>query len=227
MSWVTSTTKTATTEQASRFSPARRDAAFRRRFAQLAAEREALAQRLPTQSCTGIALRQPRHQRRGILALHPPQQRQHLVDDLAGVGQQFAEPGAALSVLGELEDGGCDRQGLLARGHPGDPLAIADGRREVFVEALAEDGFVVEEVEVGRTAGLEETDDAFGFRREMRFARGQGIERRGEELQGRWIWSAPCPRASRPLNPVCWHRPTGASCTSTRSTCWKTTWSTC
>jgi hypothetical protein len=40
-------------------------------------------------------------------------------------------------------------------------LATANGVGEVFVETLAEDGFVVEQVEVGRTAGLKEADDAF------------------------------------------------------------------
>ena len=34
-------------------------------------------------------------------------------------------------------------------------------------------------------------------------------------------------QASRPSSPGCWHAPTAASCTSTRSTCWRTTWSTC
>jgi uncharacterized membrane-anchored protein len=43
----------------------------------------------------------------------------------------------------------------------------------------------------------------------------------------RWTWSARCRRASRPSSPACWRAPTAASCTSTRSTCWKTTWSTC
>jgi uncharacterized membrane-anchored protein len=43
----------------------------------------------------------------------------------------------------------------------------------------------------------------------------------------RSISSARCRRASRPSSPACWRGPTAASCTSTRSTCWKTTWSTC
>jgi hypothetical protein len=57
-------------------------------------------------------------------------------------------------------------------------LAAADGVGEVFVEALTEDGFVVEEIEVGGTAGLEETDDAFRLRREVREA-GEGAGGRG------------------------------------------------
>jgi hypothetical protein len=61
-------------------------------------------------------------------------------------------------------------------------LAAADGIGEVLVEALAEDGFVIEEVEVGRTAGLEETDDAFGLRGEVGEA-GEGAGDAGRKLR--------------------------------------------
>ena len=47
-----------------------------------------------------------------------------VVDDLRGVRQQFADPGAVLAGPRELEDGGRNRQRVLARGHAGDALAL-------------------------------------------------------------------------------------------------------
>jgi hypothetical protein len=47
-------------------------------------------------------------------------------------------------------------------------LAHADGGGEVFADSAEELGFGVEEVDLGGCAGLEEIDDAFGFRGEMR-----------------------------------------------------------
>ena len=54
----------------------RRDGAQRRESC-LGIERKALAQRLPAQRHTGIALRQPGHLRRSILAVHPAEHSQH------------------------------------------------------------------------------------------------------------------------------------------------------
>jgi hypothetical protein len=43
----------------------------------------------------------------------------------------------------------------------------------------------------------------------------------------RWIWSGADAGRQGLRARACWRAPTAASCTSTRSTCWKTTWSTC
>jgi hypothetical protein len=74
---------------------------------------------------------------------------------------------SALAVLGELEDGGGDGEVFLPRGHGGEALTFADGLWEVLLEELGHLRFGIEEVHLGRSAGLEEVDDAFGFDREM------------------------------------------------------------
>ena len=101
----------------------------------------------------------------------------HLVDVFAEVGEEVRDHFPALAARTEGE----------GRLHD-----AADRVREEageFVEApelLAvvpfKSGFVVPRVDLAGTSVREDPDDAFGFRREMRFARGQGIERRGEEL---------------------------------------------
>ena len=48
-------------------------------------------------------------------------------------------------------------------GRGGDLLAFAVWLGEFFFEALVKVGLVVEEVELGRCAGHEEEDDAFGW----------------------------------------------------------------
>ena len=55
-----------------------------------------------------------------------------IVGDLGCVWEEFAEPGSALAVLGELENRGGNRKRFLAGGHSGDPLAHADRVGKVF-----------------------------------------------------------------------------------------------
>ena len=102
----------------------------------------------------------------------------NLVGDAARVREEIADDGAAFAAGFEGPLAGLDGEAGLRSDHAGDALAAADRVGEVFVEALAEDGFLVEEIEVGGAAGLEETDDAFRFRREMREA-GEGAGGRG------------------------------------------------
>ena len=66
-------------------------------------------------------------------------------------------------MLRELEFGRGDGEGLLAGGHAGEALALADGVGEFFAAEFEEVGLVVEEIHLRRRAGLEEVDDAFGF----------------------------------------------------------------
>ena len=87
----------------------------------------------------------------------------------AGVAQLIGNPQAVLlvSVAGEIEDRGSDRQTRLAGGHAGEALITAHTRRQLFVVELFEAGFMVEGVELRGRAFLEEVDDAFGLGRKM------------------------------------------------------------
>ena len=51
--------------------------------------------------------------------------------------------------------------------------------------------------------------------------------RRRTAFSARSTSSAPCAKGGAPFNRACWQRRTAASCTSTRSICCRTTWSTC
>src|SRR5579862_1614875 len=85
------------------------------------------------------------------------------VYDLGEVGQELAHPRAALAVLGELEYAGGDRELLLAGGHAGEALALADGVRKLFATSVREGRLGVVEFHLARAAGLEQIDDAFGL----------------------------------------------------------------
>ena len=76
---------------------------------------------------------------------------------------QVADPGAALAVLREFENGARHRQrGLVAR-HAGEALAHAHAFREVLAIALVEQRFVVKQVQLRRSASHEKINDAPGF----------------------------------------------------------------
>ena len=92
-----------------------------------------------------------------------------VVDDLGGVRQQFADPGAGLAVLLEnLNMDAAHGKVALAGGHAGDALAHADGARAGRCPgSLGECGLVVEEIDLGGAAGLVEEDDALGLGREV------------------------------------------------------------
>ena len=102
-----------------------------------------------------------------------------VVDDLGGPREQFADPGAALAVLGKLEEGGCDGEFGLAARHRGDALALADRFRQVLLKTRLERGFVVERIELRRPAVHMEIDDTLGGRREMREPAERWKEARG------------------------------------------------
>ena len=87
-----------------------------------------------------------------------------IIGDFRGVRQQLADPCAGLAVLGELKLRAGERQDCLISGHPGEPLAVADGIRERLAVELVELGLVVEKVVLGRAAGHEQVDDPFRLR---------------------------------------------------------------
>jgi hypothetical protein len=92
----------------------------------------------------------------------------NIVRDVARVWQEVADHRAATASRLECKLAGLHRKSGLRGYHSRDPLAPAHGLWEVLVEALAQDRLVVEQIKVRRPAGLEKTDDAFRFRREMR-----------------------------------------------------------
>ena len=99
-----------------------------------------------------------------------------VVGDLGGVRQQFAEPRAALAVLRELEDRRRGRKFRLIRRHAGEPLAHADGIRQIRSAPRLQVRLVIEEIELRRRAVLEEINHALGGGREMRKIRAAALE---------------------------------------------------
>ena len=85
------------------------------------------------------------------------------VGDFLGVREEVGEPDAGFTTFFSFGDGSDDREGLLERGHAGDALTIADMIGEFLAVVFKKEGFGVEEVDLGRSAGLEEVDDSFGF----------------------------------------------------------------
>ena len=92
------------------------------------------------------------------------------IRDLAGMGQQFAQPHAGLAVLREFEDGGRGGELRLESGHAGQALPLADRIRQVGAARSFQVGLVVEQVQLRGRAVLEEIDDALGLGREVRQA---------------------------------------------------------
>ena len=91
-----------------------------------------------------------------------------IVDHLRRVRQQLGNPGAVLPVLGELEDGGRDREARLSRRHRGETLALANRVGQILVEPVVHRRLVVEGLHLRRRADHMQIDRAFGFRREVR-----------------------------------------------------------
>ena len=103
-----------------------------------------------------------------------------VVDDLGGPREQFADPGAVLAVLGELEERGCDGEFGLAARHRGDALALADRFRQVLLKTRLEGGLVVERVELRRPAVHVQINDTLRGRRKMRKAAERWKQTRGD-----------------------------------------------
>ena len=93
-----------------------------------------------------------------------------VVDDLAMMRQQLAEPRARLAVLGEFEERAGERDRRLLGRHAGEPLAAADVFGQLLAVLLVEQRLVVEQILLGRAAGLEQVDDALHARREVQAA---------------------------------------------------------
>ena len=100
--------------------------------------------------------------------------RVHGTDDAPFVGfrghvrHQFTEPVTGLAVLLELEDRRSHREVLLARGHRRQALSLTDRFWEVLAAHRLELRLRVEKVHLRRGAGLEQVDDPFRLRFEVR-----------------------------------------------------------
>ena len=84
---------------------------------------------------------------------------------------QFADPGAGLAVLRELEERRRHREAGLRRGHAGEPLAHADRIGQLVAARGLRARLVVEQIHLRGRAGLEQIDDAFGLWRKVRQTR--------------------------------------------------------
>ena len=79
--------------------------------------------------------------------------------------QELAEPRARLAVLGEFEHRAGERDRRLLGRHAGEPLAAADVVGQLLAVLLVEQRLVIEQILLGRAAGLEQVDDALHARR--------------------------------------------------------------
>ena len=69
-----------------------------------------------------------------------------VIDHFRRMRQQLADPGSVRAMAVELEDRGRHGESLLPRCHGRDPLAVADGVRQVLVVVLLHLGLVVPHV---------------------------------------------------------------------------------
>src|SRR5690606_16538065 len=86
------------------------------------------------------------------------------------VGKRLGDPGAVRAVTFELEHRSDAGKRALPRGHAREALALPDRVRKLHAVDATERGLVVERVDVRRSAGHEEPDDAFGSRLRVRRA---------------------------------------------------------
>src|SRR5262245_31562503 len=91
-----------------------------------------------------------------------------IVHNLRGIRQQLTKPCAGLSMLRELEDRFRHRKARLSRGHCRQPLAVPDRVGQVSAMSHDEPWFVIEQIELRRSAALEHINDALGLRGKMR-----------------------------------------------------------
>ena len=91
-----------------------------------------------------------------------------LVGNLRRVREQFAEPGAAVAVLSELEWRANQRNRTLVTRHAGEPLAATNGVGQLLAALLDQQRLVVIEVELRRSTRLKQVDHPLGLRREMK-----------------------------------------------------------
>jgi hypothetical protein len=79
------------------------------------------------------------------------------------IGQQFAEPAAALPVLIEVNPRSGERESRLIGCHSGQSLPHPDACREFLALHFAQFGFPVEQFELGRCTALEQVNYPLGF----------------------------------------------------------------
>ena len=88
----------------------------------------------------------------------------HVIDEFAEVGQQFADPGAALAVALELV-GRAEQLGVAL--DEGEALVLEQFLGAGLHVQLDQLGLVVEQLLLGRSARHVQINDALGLRREM------------------------------------------------------------
>ena len=86
-----------------------------------------------------------------------------VIGNARSVWEQFAHPGSALSVLGELVGRPDERKARLVAGHAGEALTLANRFRKFLAVFPVEAWFMVEQVDLRRTTSLEEINDALGL----------------------------------------------------------------
>ena len=91
-----------------------------------------------------------------------------VIRDGLDVRDEVTDPGAMLAAGLAFHERGPDRVALLSGSHPGEALGAFDRGRQVFAGKLVQGGLVVEQVDVGHAAGLEEAEDPFSLGGEMR-----------------------------------------------------------
>jgi hypothetical protein len=97
-----------------------------------------------------------------------------IIGDAREVREQFAHPRPALTLAGEAEDRGGHRKTLLARGHRGEPLPLADRFGQILAALRLHLRLGIEEVHLRGRAGLEEVDDPLCLRGMVRERRSGG-----------------------------------------------------
>ena len=83
-------------------------------------------------------------------------------------------------MLGKFEGGSDQGKAGLVAGHAGEPLALAHGVGQLLARFLLEAGFVVEEVDLGGAARLEEIDHPLGLGGVVKGLSGLGVEHIGQ-----------------------------------------------
>ncbi len=106
-------------------------------------------------------------------------ERKEVIRDSPEVGEQFAEPRPAASVLFPRKHRSYARKRLLPAGHAGDPLPHANRRREFLAVVLLQGRLVVKQVDMRRAAGLEQIDHPLGLGGEVQAWEGTFRGRRG------------------------------------------------
>tara|TARA_A100001037_G_C14886459_1_gene516331 strand:- start:71 stop:520 length:450 start_codon:yes stop_codon:yes gene_type:complete len=95
-----------------------------------------------------------------------------VIGDLGKVTEDFRDSRSALAMSGKLEYGSSDGKRRLPRCHPGESLSIEDGLGNFLAMVLVELRFVVEEIELWRTARLEQINDPLCLRSIMGSGKG-------------------------------------------------------